>query len=94
MFCPFLGISLLVLHTFVLPLQAAVGGTNYYEEYTGIELPLKKLDFMGIPGAGGAVENWGLIQFDERRMLVNEVSDLQCCWEGRAWGKAGMGVGG
>ena len=56
-----------------LLLQAAVRGTNYYEAYTGIELPLKKLDFMAIPGLGGAVENWGLLQFDERRMLVNEV---------------------
>lgn len=55
-------------------MQAAVRGTNYYEEYTGIELPLKKLDFMAIPGLGGAVENWGLLQFDERRMLVNEVN--------------------
>lgn len=50
-------------------------GTNYYERYTGIELPLKKLDFMAIPGLGGAVENWGLLQFDERRMLVNEVNN-------------------
>ena len=54
-------------------LQAAVGGTNYYEDYTGIVLPLPKLDFMAIPGLGGAVENWGILQFDERRMLVNEV---------------------
>lgn len=57
-------------------MQAALHGTNYYEGYTGIELPLKKLDFMAIPGLGGAVENWGLLQFDERRMLVNEVSFL------------------
>ena len=54
-------------------LQAALHGANFYESYTGIVLPLKKLDMMGIPGKGGAVENWGLIQFDERRMLVNEV---------------------
>lgn len=53
--------------------QAALRGTNYYESYTGIKLPLSKLDFMAIPGLGGAVENWGLLQFDERRMLVNEV---------------------
>ena len=54
-------------------MQAALHGTNFYESYTGIELPLTKLDMTGIPGKGGAVENWGLIQFDERRMLVNEV---------------------
>ena len=28
---------------------------------------------MAIPGLGGAVEHWGILQFDERRMLVNEV---------------------
>ena len=66
-----------VHHVLFPSLQAAVRGTNYYEAYTGIELPLKKLDFMGIPGLGGAVENWGLLQFDERRMLVNEVSPTQ-----------------
>ena len=31
---------------------------------------------MAIPGRGGAIENWGLIQFDERRLLVNEVSAM------------------
>ncbi|KAL0039225.1 hypothetical protein WJX77_012027 [Trebouxia sp. C0004] len=58
-----------------VPLQAALQGTNFYESYTGIELPLTKLDMMAIPGKGGAVENWGLIQFDERRMLVNEATE-------------------
>lgn len=48
-------------------------GTDFYESYTGVVLPLKKLDFMAIPGKRGAVENWGLIQFDERRLLFNEV---------------------
>lgn len=55
-------------------LQAAVQGTQFYENYTGIVLPLKKLDFVAIPGRKGAVENWGLIQFDERRMLFNQVN--------------------
>ena len=63
--------------------QAGVEGTNFYENYTGVLLPLSKLDFMAIPGKGGAVENWGLIQFDERRLLVNEVrrcsSDSEDC---------------
>ncbi|KAL0033662.1 hypothetical protein WJX79_010747 [Trebouxia sp. C0005] len=58
-----------------VPLQAALQGNNFYESYTGINLPLAKLDMMGIPGKGGAVENWGLIQFDERRMLVNEATE-------------------
>ena len=48
-------------------------GTNFYEGYTGVALPLQKLDLMAIPGRGGAVENWGLMQYDERRLLVNEV---------------------
>lgn len=49
-------------------------GTQFYENYTGIVLPLQKLDFVAIPGRRGAVENWGLIQFDERRMLFNQVN--------------------
>ena len=66
-------------------MQAAVQGTNFYESYTGVVLPLRKLDMMAIPGKSGAVENWGLIQFDERRMLVNQVSSILslagiACW--------------
>ena len=61
-------------------MQAALQGTNFYESYTGVELPLTKLDMMGIPGRGGAVENWGLIQFDERRMLFNEVCLSLVSW--------------
>lgn len=56
-----------------LAIQAAVKGTEFYEGYTGVALPLQKLDLMAIPGRGGAVENWGLMQYDERRLLVNEV---------------------
>lgn len=55
-------------------LQAAVRGTAFYENYTRIVLPLKKLDLVAVPGRSGAVENWGLIQFDERRMLFNQVT--------------------
>ena len=54
-------------------LQAAVAGTDFYEDYTGIKLPLPKLDMVAIPGKRGAVEHWGLLQFDEERMLVNQV---------------------
>ena len=54
-------------------LQAAVAGTDFYEDYTGIRLPLPKLDMVAIPGKRGAVEHWGLLQFDEERMLVNKV---------------------
>ena len=49
-------------------------GTQFYENYTGIVLPLQKLDFVAVPGRKGAVENWGLIQFDERRVLFNQVN--------------------
>ena len=54
-------------------LQAAVAGTDFYEDYTGIKLPLPKLDMVAIPGKRGAVEHWGLLQFDEERMLVDKV---------------------
>ncbi|KAL3162156.1 hypothetical protein ABBQ32_009864 [Trebouxia sp. C0010 RCD-2024] len=56
-------------------LQAAVQGTDFYESYTGVVLPMKKMDLMAIPGKRGAVENWGLIQFDERRLLFNEATE-------------------
>lgn len=54
-------------------MQAALAGTEFYEDYTGIRLPLSKLDMVAIPGKRGAVEHWGLLQFDEERMLVNKV---------------------
>lgn len=66
-------------------MQAAVRGTDFYETYTGTILPLTKMDLMAIPGRGGAIENWGLIQFDERRMLFNQVLTLDrplCCLTG------------
>ena len=53
-----------------------MAGTDFYEYYTGIKLPLPKLDMVAIPGKRGAVEHWGLLQFDEERMLVNQVWDL------------------
>lgn len=28
---------------------------------------------VAVPGKGGAMENWGLLLFDETRFLVNEV---------------------
>ncbi len=32
-----------------------------------------QFDFVAIPGKGGAMENWGLLLFDEARFLVNKV---------------------
>ncbi|KAK9803097.1 hypothetical protein WJX73_001509 [Symbiochloris irregularis] len=52
-------------------LQAAVGALDFYTNWTGVHLPLEKIDYVAVPGKGGAMENWGLLQFDERRFLVD-----------------------
>lgn len=55
----------------------ATGALDYYTNWTGIELPLSKFDYVAVPGKSGAMENWGLLQFDERRLLVDPVCILQ-----------------
>ena len=39
--------------------------------------PLEKFDLVAVPGKGGAMENWGLLLFDEGRFLFNNASPLQ-----------------
>jgi len=46
---------------------------KYYENYSSIEYPLKKLDLIAIPDfAAGAMENWGAITFRESALLYKE----------------------
>ena len=59
---------------FVRPeLQAGSKGSEFIQGYTNAALPLPKLDFVAVPGKTGAMENWGLLLFDEARMLTRSV---------------------
>lgn len=45
----------------------------YLGDYLGIRYPLPKLDSVVLPGApGGAISNWGAIQYGERYLIVGE----------------------
>jgi hypothetical protein len=63
--------------------QIAPKAFQYYNDYMSLRKddpnlrqPLTKFDFVAVPGKAGAMENWGLLMFDERRLLYNEA------WEG------------
>ena len=50
-----------------------MGALNFYTSWTGITQPISQFDMVAVPGKGGAMENWGLLLFDEDRFLVNQV---------------------
>lgn len=53
-------------------LDVAVKCLEFYNNYFGIDYPLKKCDFIALPDfASGAMENWGCITFREQTMLVD-----------------------
>lgn len=53
-------------------LQTAVRCIDFYEDYFGINYPLKKCDLIALPDfASGAMENWGCITFREQCMVVD-----------------------
>lgn len=54
-------------------MQAATNALAFYEGWTNFTQPLRKFDLVAVPGKAGAMENWGLLLFDEDRFLVNEV---------------------
>ncbi len=54
-------------------LQVANKAYDYYTSYTGVKLPLPKLDMVAVPGRRHAEPHWGLALFDERRLLYNKV---------------------
>jgi aminopeptidase N len=54
-------------------LGATRGAVDYLERYLDEPFPLPKLDSILLPGArGGAISNWGAIQYAERYLLVGE----------------------
>ncbi|KAK9861578.1 hypothetical protein WJX84_009108, partial [Apatococcus fuscideae] len=55
-------------------LQAGSRGHELYRTYSNASLPLPKLDLVAVPGKAGAMENWGLLLFDQPRMLTHPVS--------------------
>lgn len=54
-------------------LGATADSLRLYNDYFGLDYPLKKLDSLAFPGAGGfgAMENWGAIFYFEPYLLVD-----------------------
>ncbi|MBA3758531.1 M1 family metallopeptidase [Candidatus Saccharibacteria bacterium] len=53
-------------------LETAVRTLEFYNDYFGIDYPLKKCDMIALPDfASGAMENWGLITYREQTMLID-----------------------
>ncbi|XP_076317960.1 uncharacterized protein LOC143229476 isoform X3 [Tachypleus tridentatus] len=50
-------------------LEAGVKILNYFEKYFNISYPLPKIDMIALPDISGAMENWGLITFNEKYLL-------------------------
>uniref|UniRef100_A0A182KDF4 Aminopeptidase n=1 Tax=Anopheles christyi TaxID=43041 RepID=A0A182KDF4_9DIPT len=51
-------------------LQAATTLLTSLEEYTGQSLGVRKLDHAAIPRFGNAMENWGLVAYDEQFLVL------------------------
>jgi len=53
-------------------LDVATKSLLFYEQYFGIKYPLDKLDLVAVPDLSyGAMENWGLVTYRERCILVD-----------------------
>ncbi|XP_026480083.1 puromycin-sensitive aminopeptidase-like protein [Ctenocephalides felis] len=53
-------------------LEIATKSLSFFTCYFGIEYPLKKLDLVGVTNfSSGAMENWGLVTFREKYILLD-----------------------
>jgi aminopeptidase N len=53
-------------------------GIEFFDEYYGVPYPLTKCDHVAIPNfSSGAMENWGLITYRERCLLVDPATASQ-----------------
>ncbi len=58
-------------------LKFAADTLEFFENYSGIDYPLPKLDLIAIPDfAAGAMENWGAVTFREVLLYIDESSSL------------------
>ena len=56
---------------FDFSLEIAKRSIEFFEEFFGVEYPLPKADHVAVPDfSAGAMENWGLITYRERALLV------------------------
>lgn len=61
-----------------LPLEYTKKLIPFFEDYLGIQIPLKKMDLIAVPDfSAGAMENWGAITFRESAILVNNGSSIR-----------------
>ncbi|ELU13808.1 hypothetical protein CAPTEDRAFT_195493 [Capitella teleta] len=62
-----------VIHKAEVSLGVAVSAQEWFEEYTGLLDPMQKMDhFARKEPYGGAMENWGLIVYDENILISHE----------------------
>lgn len=61
----------------ILPMSYAKKFISWLQNYFGIDFPLPKIDFIGLPDfAAGAMENWGAITFRETALLCDEKTSV------------------
>ncbi|KAI8823190.1 peptidase family M1-domain-containing protein [Fimicolochytrium jonesii] len=53
-------------------LDVCVRTLEFFSEYFDIAYPLRKMDFIAVPGLPGAMENWGLVTYGEMALFVDE----------------------
>ena len=50
-------------------LDNSIGALKALEDYTGFKYEMPKVDSAGVPGKGGAMENWGMVMYRENAMI-------------------------